>query len=705
MYFGGPRGLNSFFPQKIELNTVPPPVVFTGLKIFNVPQLVGVPGSPLRRSLLETEEIVLDHTQSMVTIEYAALNYLLPQKNQYAYQLVGVDPDWNRVGAQRVATYPSLQPGSYEFQVRAWNNDGILNEKGAKLRIVITPPFWRTWWFLVSLLAGIAAGLVTAYRRRVTGMEERRRELERQVEARTADLERRTLDLQKEIAEREETERKLERQTDEARDYALRLATSNTELVDNRDALEKENRERRRAEEQAVRERDLLHALMDNIPDLIYFKDVQSRFTRINRAHADLLGITDPAQAEGKTDADFLRGDFARASLADEKQIFASGRPLVGKVEHDERSGRWLLATKVPIRSTQGQITGLVGISKDITERKQAEERLARDLTAFREMIDHAARGDLTRRAVENEETVGQIGRAVNGMLTGFGTILSEMREAVYAVATSSTEILATATQIARGAERGSEQVHETSASVEEMAKSMSLVSKNAETSAESARQVLEHVQAGDRAVEATYQGMTKVNAAAAETAGKMKLLEQRSREVFDIIELIEEIGSQSKLLALNAAIEAAHAGEAGRGFSVVADEVRRLADMSSEATKQVAGRIDAIVGETQGALQAMKNAMREINEGWVLSEQARKSLAKISALVKGSVDVSLQIASASQEQWRATDRVATSMETIADFTSASARGANETSRAVRDLVQLSEQLNDTMKRFKIDIA
>src|SRR4029078_7463851 len=107
---------------------------------------------------------------------------------------------------------------------------------------------------------------------------------------------------QKEIAEREETERKLERQTAEARDYATQLAQTNVDLVSNRDALQRENLERQRAEEEAVRERDFLHALMDNIPDLIYFKDTSSRLTRINRAYAALLGIEAPREAEGKTD-------------------------------------------------------------------------------------------------------------------------------------------------------------------------------------------------------------------------------------------------------------------------------------------------------------------------------------------------------------------------------------------------------------------
>jgi PAS domain S-box-containing protein len=703
MYFGGPRGLNSFLPETIVRNLQPPPVVLTGLKILNRRVLVGDANSPLARAIFETPEIVLTYKQSMVTLEYAALNYLMPQKNQYAYMMEGVDSEWNSVGTQRTATYPNLIPGSYVFRVRAWNNDGVINEAGATFRLRVLPPWWQTWWFRATGLLLVAAVLAFVYRRRVQEIEGRRRELVTEVERRTHDLlneiqqHRRTeVSLQAQIGERERAEA-------EARDFALQLASNNEDLLASRDALERENQERRRAEEQAAKERDLLYALMDNIPDLIYFKDRESRFTRVNKAQALALGLSDARQAEGRTEADFLSHEVAAGSAADEREIFATGRPLLGKVDRDELTGRWLLATKVPFHNGNGTIEGIVGIAKDITEHKEAEERLAQELAVFREVVDAVARGDLTRRGAESEETVGQIARAVNQMLSGFSGLLADVRMAALSVSDSSGQILATSTLIARGAQAGRSQVHETVTSVEEMAASMVQVSASAEASAAQARAVLDHVRAGDRAVDAAYQSMTKISAAATETANKMTALEQRSREVFQIIELIEEIASQSKLLALNAAIEAAHAGELGRGFAVVAEEVRRLADMSTDATKQVAQRIDAIVEETQAAMTANQNAAREVKEGWTLSGQARHSLEEISKLVQDSAEVSLEIANASREQTRATEHVARAMEMIANFTTESVAGATDTSRAVQDLVDLSERLNETMSRFKIE--
>jgi len=138
--------------------------------------------------------------------------------------------------------------------------------------------------------------------------------------------------------------------------------------------------ERRQAEEALAHERDLLHTLMDNAPDLIYFKDTSSRFTRINQAEAEVLGVPSPEEAVGKTDADFFTPEHAQAALADEQKIVQTGTPLIGKVEHIRHANgewRWVLTTKVPIVANE-QVTGMVGVTTDITAIKQTEEALQR---------------------------------------------------------------------------------------------------------------------------------------------------------------------------------------------------------------------------------------------------------------------------------------------------------------------------------------
>ncbi|AHM62475.1 signal transduction histidine kinase [Flammeovirgaceae bacterium 311] len=136
LYFGGNRGFNAFDPAAIRANPYVPPVVITQFRLFDQP----LPGKS------ESEEIVLDHHQNFFSFEFAALNYTSTAKNQYAYQLEGVDKEWVQAGTRRSASYTDIGPGKYIFKVKGSNNDGVWNEKGALLSIIINPPWWRTWW-------------------------------------------------------------------------------------------------------------------------------------------------------------------------------------------------------------------------------------------------------------------------------------------------------------------------------------------------------------------------------------------------------------------------------------------------------------------------------------------------------------------------------------------------------------------------------
>ncbi len=166
LFFGGSNGFSSFIPEQIRANTHIPPVVFTGFQVFNKPVPIGK-DHPLSTHINNTETITLSYDQSVFSFEMAALNYTNPGKNQYAYLLEGFDQHWNDLGHRRFITFTNLDPGEYTLRVKASNNDGVWNEKGASIRIVITPPFWQTWWFRTAMVLGILMIVYGFFRIRV----------------------------------------------------------------------------------------------------------------------------------------------------------------------------------------------------------------------------------------------------------------------------------------------------------------------------------------------------------------------------------------------------------------------------------------------------------------------------------------------------------------------------------------------------------
>lgn len=163
--FGGNNGFNIIKTIHFKRNTFIPPVRITGLNIFNKPVQIGGKNSPLKTDISVTDTLKLLYRQRVFSLDFAALSFNTPQKNQYAYKLVGFDKDWNYIGNAHSATYTNLDPGSYTFRVKASNNDGLWNEKGTQLHIIIAPPFWRTWWAysIGILLILLAIGLLAGY--------------------------------------------------------------------------------------------------------------------------------------------------------------------------------------------------------------------------------------------------------------------------------------------------------------------------------------------------------------------------------------------------------------------------------------------------------------------------------------------------------------------------------------------------------------
>ena len=192
MFFGGIEGFNAFYPDQITDNPYNPPIVITEFQLFNESIEIGS-DSPLQKPINETEEMTLSYQDDFFSFEFASLHYSRPEENQYAYIMENLDKDWNYVGTRRFAGYTNVPPGEYTFRVIGSNRDGIWNEAGASIKILVTPPFWQTWWFRIVLAVVLIGGTFGYFALRIRASEAQRRQLEILVDERTKEL-RHTLD-------------------------------------------------------------------------------------------------------------------------------------------------------------------------------------------------------------------------------------------------------------------------------------------------------------------------------------------------------------------------------------------------------------------------------------------------------------------------------------------------------------------------------
>jgi methyl-accepting chemotaxis protein len=332
---------------------------------------------------------------------------------------------------------------------------------------------------------------------------------------------------------------------------------------------------------------------------------------------------------------------------------------------------------------------------------QESSDALQRSITELLTVINQVARGDLSLRGKVTNDALGNVADSVNYMLDNFTKVLERVRKAAMEVTACSNNILVAADQMQAGATQQDQEITNTSSAVEELTVSRKQVSNNAEASAEAARRALDAAEQGNRAVRDTLEGMQRIRSSVQATAKKIKSLGDRSLEISEIINVINDITEQTNLLALNAAIEAARAGDAGRGFAVVADEVRKLAEHSRSATKDIAALIKAIQAETNEAVVVMEEGTKEVESGATLADQAGRALDAISNVVRQSAELVQEISLASKQQVRGTEGVAHAMQIISNITRQTSQGTRGTVATVSQLVKLSDQLNDGLAQFR----
>jgi len=250
MFFGGMNGMNVFYPQNIRTNNFVPPVYITGFQLFNEEVLPGKTGSPLKEDISIAKTIRLDYTQTAIAFNFAALNYVISANNQYAYKLENLDKHWINAGTDRKASYTNLDPGTYVFRVKACNNDGVWNTNGASVQIIITPPFWSTWWFRLTALSVVLVGAYSYYRNKIGNIRRQKRELEKQVAERTTEVVLKAEELQKQSEELQSVNEELQAQSEELQSVNEELHAQSEELQSASENLQSLNEELQLQKEQ-----------------------------------------------------------------------------------------------------------------------------------------------------------------------------------------------------------------------------------------------------------------------------------------------------------------------------------------------------------------------------------------------------------------------------------------------------------------------
>lgn len=466
------------------------------------------------------------------------------------------------------------------------------------------------------------------------------------------------------------------------------------------------------SEEQKQGMRDLGHfSLSVDVANKYGTSTIEAR-ELMNRVREAAKELNDKGQAEadyyvnmvviGGLIALFLGGGIGYAVARHMTRSIVHVADVAGQAAAGNLQARARLESRDEIGHMAMAFNAMLDRITSLASTEEERDRMQKRLVQFQVLVSDVGKGDLTKRGEVTADMFGTFADGFNLMIQRFSQLMRHVRESAERVHKSAGVLRENAGQMAGTVRRQADESRKALGAVEQLVVSMRQVSDIAGASSDSARQALQATEDGHVAVQETVQDMGRIRSAVQRMVKQIKLLGDRALEISQIVSAIRENANQTNLLALNAAIEAAGVGEAGARFGVVADQVRKLAESSTQATREVLDLIKVIQSESHNVVAAMEQEMQAVESGSASVLRTGDLFRNIATIAERSAELAQAIASSVAEQGASTDQVGRSIKDFTGAATATQHVTDQTRTTVEDMVKLAEGLAASVAQFKL---